>query len=74
LPVRAGRGARTRRIVTRGGGLRGGRHEGARGLTRALDRRDASQVEAIMPLKTAMPAYLKLTPLGPTSLDSVPRL
>src|SRR4029077_4222475 len=40
LPVRAGRGARTRRIVTRGGGLCGGRHEGARGPTRALDRRD----------------------------------
>src|SRR5262249_41907837 len=40
LPVRAGRGARTRRIVTRRGGLCGGRHEGARGPTRALDRRD----------------------------------
>ena len=36
----AGRGARTRRIVTGGGGLCGGRHEGARGPTRALDRRD----------------------------------
>jgi hypothetical protein len=40
LPVRAGRGARTCRIVTRGGGLCGGRHEGARGPARALDRRD----------------------------------
>src|ERR1700730_8596319 len=37
LPVRAGRGARTRRIVARGGGLCGGRHEGARGPPSALD-------------------------------------